>query len=144
MQVTPSITIGSGVTMINNQAFSNCYVLKDVYCLAEKLRNEEWGDKGLYTYPNAFADSDPEYPTLHVPASSIEAYRTTEPWCQFGNIVALTDDDPSPTGVNSLIVDDNISPEATYSLGGRHLSNPQRGLNIIRMSDGSTKKVMIK
>ena len=139
-----SVTIGSGVTKINNQAFSNCYVLKDVYCLAEKLRIEEWSGEGLYTHPYAFADSDPEYATLHVPAASIEAYRTTEPWCQFGNIVALTDDDPSPTCMNSLNVENRISPDATFSLDARRLSNPQRGLNIIRMSDGTTKKVIMR
>ena len=47
--------------------------------------------------------------------------------------------------VDGVIFHENgISPEATFSLDGRRLSNPQHGLNIIRMNDGSTKKVMIK
>ena len=33
---------------------------------------------------------------------------------------------------------------ATYTLDGRAISNPQKGLNIIRMSDGTTKKIMVK
>ena len=82
--------------------------------------------------------------TLHVPVGSVDAYMNTSPWSQFGKIVVLKDDDPKPTGVNSLKADNDLRPEATYSLDGRRLSNPQLGLNVIRMSDGTTKKVMIK
>ena len=31
-----------------------------------------------------------------------------------------------------------------YSLDGRKLSAPQQGINIVKMSDGSTRKVMMK
>ena len=34
--------------------------------------------------------------------------------------------------------------EATYDLSGRKLSTPEKGINIIRMTDGTVKKVMIK
>ncbi|MBQ8714129.1 MAG: C10 family peptidase [Prevotella sp.] len=40
----------------------------------------------------------------------------------------------------------NIStaPKAYYSLGGKRLVSPQKGVNIIRMSDGTTRKVVIQ
>ena len=31
-----------------------------------------------------------------------------------------------------------------YTIDGRAIKNPQKGLNIIRMSDGTTKKVLVK
>jgi hypothetical protein len=31
-----------------------------------------------------------------------------------------------------------------YSLDGRRLSAPQRGINVLRMSDGTTRKVLVK
>ena len=31
-----------------------------------------------------------------------------------------------------------------YDLNGRRLDAPQRGLNILRMSDGTVRKVMVK
>jgi len=34
--------------------------------------------------------------------------------------------------------------EAWYSLDGKKLSKPQSGINIIRYSDGTSKKVLIK
>lgn len=36
------------------------------------------------------------------------------------------------------------TPEAYYSLDGKRLVSPQKGLNIIRMSDGTTRKVIIR
>ena len=38
----------------------------------------------------------------------------------------------------------NITEVARYDLNGRKISSPQKGINIIRMSDGTVKKVMIK
>ena len=130
-----SITIPNSVTSIGYEAFSGCSGLKDFYCWAEKIPNTNY---------TAFDRIPFELATLHVPAVSVDSYKKSAVWSIFGNIVALTDDDPKPTGVNSLKTDNHISPEATFSLDGRRLSNPQRGLNIIRMSDGKTKKVMIK
>ena len=78
-----SITIPNSVTTIGDQAFASCDMLTDVFCLAEKIRNESWGSESLYTYPDAFKDSYPQAMTLHVPASAIEAYKGTEPWSSF-------------------------------------------------------------
>jgi hypothetical protein len=130
-----SVTIPNSVTSIELHAFAYCSGLEDFYC---------WANNVPSTNSDTFESTPCNSATLHVLASSADAYKNTYPWSQFGTIIALADDDPSPTGMNSLKVDDNISPEVTYSLDGQHLSNPQRGLNIIRMSDGSTKKVMIK
>ena len=130
-----SITIPNSVSSIGKYAFENCSDLKDFY---------SWADKVPTAGENLFLDTPCLFATLHVPASSVADYKQTYPWNQFGEIVPLTDDDPSPTGMNSLKADDNRSPEATYSLDGRHLFNPQRGMNIIRMSDGTAKKVIMR
>ena len=75
-----SVTIGNGVESIGQLAFSKCPKLTDVYCYAEKVP---------YTESNAFDDSYTENPTLHVPAASLQSYKSTEPWKGFVNIVAL-------------------------------------------------------
>ena len=43
-----------------------------------------------------------------------------------------------------IIKKDDAAPEAYYSPEGRRLNAPQRGINIIRMSNGTTKKVFVK
>ena len=87
-----SVNLGSGMKYIYEESFAKCEELTDVYCMVEKVI-EEWGGDGLYTNPNAFMDSYPQAITLHVPAASIEAYHSTEPWSLFKTIVALGDDD---------------------------------------------------
>lgn len=47
------------------------------------------------------------------------------------------------TGI-STVNGGNIAETVFYSLDGRKLSAPQHGINIVKMSDGSTRKVMIK
>ena len=37
----------------------------------------------------------------------------------------------------------SISEESYYSLDGRRLNSPVKGINIIRMKDGTTKKVLV-
>ena len=76
-----SITIGSGVTSIGQGAFyfNN---LTDVYCYAENVPSTDRDEFFSYSFPISSA-------TLHVPAGSIEAYRTTAPWSRFGRIVAI-------------------------------------------------------
>lgn len=65
----------------------------DVYCYADEIPITD-GDPFYY-----YEDSNC---TLHVPANSLELYKSTEPWSHFKNIVSLTDDDPKPTGIKGI------------------------------------------
>ena len=105
----------------------------------------EEGGPGLYAEADAFGnywDLDPI--TLHVPEASMDLYLAIEPWMNFRNIIPLTENDPKSTEIPSLKSDDNVYPVEAYTLDGRRISKPKRGINIIRMSDGTTQKVMMK
>ena len=75
-----SITIPNSVTSIEFSAFSNCPELTDVTCLAENVP---------YTSSDAFDGSYITYATLHVPASAVDAYKSTAPWSNFKSFVAV-------------------------------------------------------
>lgn len=49
-----------------------------------------------------------------------------------------------PTSISMHKVDKDVEPAEYYSIDGRRLAAPQHGLNIVRMSDGTVKKVMMK
>lgn len=50
-----------------------------------------------------------------------------------------------PTGVEGISENKSELKEvARYTIDGRRISTPQRGLNIVKMSDGSTVKVLVK
>jgi hypothetical protein len=80
-----------------------------------------------------------------VPAASLEAYKNVEQWKNFGTIIALTDEDPKPT-TDIAVTTATQQPTIVerYTIDGKRINQPQRGLNIIRMSDGTTKKVIIR
>ena len=84
-----SITIGSGVNTIGTQAFTNCPELTDVYCYAENVPNMKLTDYLSIFYTDAFYGSYIEYATLHVPTTSIDAYKAKEPWKNFKSIMGL-------------------------------------------------------
>ena len=108
--------------------------LTDVYCYAEKLQLDS-DVFGYGYYSNA---------TLHVPEGSLDAYRNAEWWMYFGSIVALTDSDPKQTAIISQKTIRQPTIADCYDLNGRRISQQQRGLNIIKMSDGTTRKVIVK
>jgi hypothetical protein len=85
-----------------------------------------------------------ENATLQVPASSIDAYKNTRPWSRFGNIVALTDEELDPSSIVLTNSDSSPYPINYFNLDDKRIPKPQRGLNIIKMSDGTTKKMFIK
>ena len=130
-----SVTIPNSVTSIDGGAFGNCWALSDFYC---------WANNVPSTSIHAFEMTPCNKATLHVPVGSVDAYKKTNPWSSFGTIVALTDDDPNPAALQSLYIENNLYSTAKYTIDGKRISKPIRGLNIIRMSDGTTKKVLVK
>ena len=47
------------------------------------------------------------------------------------------------TAVSSVTADSNV-PAARYTLDGRMLQTSQKGINIVRMNDGTVKKILVK
>ncbi|MBR4363913.1 MAG: leucine-rich repeat protein [Prevotella sp.] len=76
------ISIPKNVTFIGDYAFSMCDSLKDLYCYAKNVPETEY---------TAFCHLNIWEITLHVPAASISAYQAVEPWKNFKEIVAVTD-----------------------------------------------------
>ena len=50
----------------------------------------------------------------------------------------------APTGIERVSNDSEVIPEAYFSLSGARLPSLQKGINIVRTSDGQTKKVLMK
>jgi hypothetical protein len=138
-----TVYIGSSVKSIDAYAFSECIALTDVYCLAENVPST-----GNY----AFAYSPVENATLHVPATSIEAYKAAEPWKNFKDIVAWdgqsieTLDYASPTGrIDIYSVDGKFIGSASDQGEAASVVNhlPSGNTAIVRMGE-KCAKVMVK
>ena len=92
-----------------------------------------------------FKGVDKEYCTLYVPIGSAELYGTAEYWKDFKNIVEYDYD--NSTGIDKVTTDSDNQGEAheaaRYSINGQRLTAPTQGINIVKYSDGTTKKVMV-
>lgn len=81
-----TVTLGRNLESISALTFASCDNLKDVFCSATTPPSAY--DKSVESQ-YTFKDSYVEYATLHVPAASINAYKETAPWSDFGEIIAL-------------------------------------------------------
>ena len=124
-----SITLPSGVTEIGESAFANCSGLTSIYVYAEKMPK-------LRT--NMFDGCDAKKCTVYVPKGTYDDYWLSE-FGYFENIVEF-----DPTDINNVITSNDAKELSRYSLNGQRLSAPSKGLNIVKYSDGSVKKVAVQ
>ena len=79
--------------------------------------------------------------TLYVPYGTLALYQAASVWQDFPNIVEM--DMTAISDVTSETSDATIV--GCYLLNGTQVSEPVRGdVNIIRMSDGTVKKLIMK
>ena len=124
------VIIPNSVTYISEYAFYYCPSLTDVYCFAEEVPK---------TNSYSFFNTPVRSATLHVPASALEAYQT---WIRFGSIVPLTDDEID--AVEDVQAAGVAAEADRYDLQGYRTTAPRRGISIVRMSDGTVRKVLVK
>ena len=89
-------------------------------------------------YAGVFAGVDKQKCTLYVPQGTYQDYWLTN-WGVFENIVEY-----NATGVDNVTTSTDVKEVARYSLKGQRLSAPTGGLNIVKYSDGSVKKVVVQ
>ena len=75
--------------------------------------------------------------TLYVPEASLASYKTKAPWKNFGTILPI-----ESNGIESNTIGTVADVEAVYGLDGKRCDSMKSGMNIIRMSDGTTRKIV--
>ena len=84
-----------------------------------------------------FYDAPINEATLYVPEASLNSYKTTSPWSGFGTILAI-----KSSGIETNTVGTSATVDAIYNLEGKRNGGIKSGMNILRMSDGTTRKIM--
>ena len=125
-----SLTIPSSVTAIGSGAFNGCSGLTSIYVYMEKL---------LETGSNLFLGCDEKNCTVYVPKGTGDAYVRSAEFGYFYNIVEF-----DATGIDKVATSTNAKEVSRYSANGQRLSAPAKGLNIVKYSDGSVKKVVVQ
>ena len=84
-----------------------------------------------------FVDTPINEAKLYVPEASLASYKTTSPWSGFGTILPI-----ESSGIESRTIGTVADVEAVYGLDGKRCEGMKSGMNIIRMSNGTTRKIV--
>ena len=138
-----NVNVGKSVSNIGSKAFAN------LGSGAASRRTTTRGASGLIikcnatnvptTAADAFENTSISDATLLVDDNSVEAYKTSAPWSGFGTIMGFNE----AAGIGGILLD-NGGRAKIFSIDGKPLNEPQKGVNIIRMDNGKTKKVVVK
>ena len=135
------LTLGSGVKKVGKQALT-LYDLKDVYCYGIEPPELSSDTGGSNCFWKSRIQANVAF--LHlVPGASTNYFRTDREWINFNLWAHALDPADDPVKVVSPL-GETEEGAAIYDLSGRKLDKPQKGINIIRYSDGTTKKLLIK
>ena len=124
-----SIVIPSNVTSLGDYAFERCTTLQSVFV--------SWPTP--ISAGKAFNKADVSKCILYVPQGTESDYFLVDVWGDFGNIIEY-----NPTGIDKVTTSTEAKELSRYSVNGQRLSAPAKGLNIVKYSDGSVKKVAVQ
>ena len=124
-----SLTIPSSVTSIDRSAFEGCSGLTSIYV--------SW-ESPLSIAASTFKDANTEKCILYVPKGTYDDYWLSN-WGIFANIVEY-----DATGIDHITTSGEAKEISRYAADGQRLEVPAKGLNIVKYSDGSVKKVVVQ
>ena len=125
-----SLTLPAGITWIGSNAFDGCSGLTSIYVYSKKVP---------LIAGNAFEGFGAKKCTLYVPMGTRDDYCASDFGNYFENIVEF-----EATGIDKTTISTDVEEVARYSVNGQRLSAPTKGLNIVKYSDGSVKKVAVQ
>lgn len=159
-----SIIIPEGIVKIGDNAFNGCSILlfisigKDITEIGEKAfanigpsTNASRRAEGEGLIVECYAESVPtaaddafegtpiNSATLLVNDNFVSAYKATMPWSKFGTIMGFNE----AAGIKAIWANEDGNAQI-FSLDGKTLNEPQKGVNIVRMSNGQVRKVVVK
>ena len=124
-----SLALPSSVTAIGGSAFEGCSGLTSIYV--------SW-ESPLSIASSTFKDANTEKCILYVPKGTYDDYWLSN-WGIFANIVEY-----DATGIDHITTSGEAKEISRYAADGQRLEVPAKGLNIVKYSDGSVKKVVVQ
>lgn len=124
-----TISLPAGLRSIDKGFLSNCRNLKTIYAYMP--------DPNALIYEDNFYYESREW-TLYVPKGMKNAYQNSE-WRYCKEIIEM-----ETSGIDSVILHPDAKEVSRYSVNGQRLAVPVKGLNIVKYSDGTARKVVVK
>lgn len=148
------IVIPQGVKVIENGAFYYCTNLNRVTCLATTPPSTPETSGGTC---DPFYESSRYRASLYVPKGCAQKYKEfyntrqspytsyprqmkVYPWADFKEIVEVEEE----TDIKTSNIDYSIEELSRYNTSGQIINSSTKGINIIKMRDGSFRKYFVK
>ena len=125
-----SLSLPSNVTSIGSSAFDGCSSLRSIYAYMTEPQNIS---------SDVFDGVDKHKCVLYVPKGCRQNFWLTDGWGDFENIVEY-----DVTGIDKTMVSSDVNETSRYSVNGQRLTAPIKGVNIVKYSDGSVRKEIVK
>lgn len=126
MESLKKANIHSNVISVGNNAFYGCKNMSEIYVYAIKPPKAT---------KSCFDGIDKQSCTLYVPRGTYMDYFLAEGWGDFLNIVEF-----DATGIDNPDLSCKPKPVDYYNINGMKTTRQTKGLNILRMSDGTYMK----
>lgn len=139
-----SIVLPSSLTGMGHRDFYGCTKLATIYaCMNVPPRYYDTRYPDIYCPfefgSNSIMNGVRDNAILYIPKGSFSAYSKALDWRDFKNIVEF-----EPTGVENMNMAKKITEVSRYALDGQRLDHPRKGLNIVKYSDGTVRKILVK
>ena len=161
-----SISLGNGVKTIMKNSFDLCEALesisfpasvesiataafyrsglKSIYVAGQPVCEERNSSSGIRVTPFSTTGTDHDFDlfstcTLFVPKGKIDEYKALDVWKEF---TKMEEYDPA-SGIKSY-ASARAGESARFTLNGQQIRTAKKGINIIRMSDGSVRQEIVK
>lgn len=139
-----SIVLPSSLTGMGHRDFYGCTKLTTIYAymnVPPRYYDTRYPD---FYYPfefgsNSIMNGVRDNAVLYIPKGSSSAYSKAIDWREFKNIVEF-----DPTSIENINTAKDIKKTSSYTLDGQRLDHPRRGLNIVKYSDGTVRKILVK
>lgn len=132
------VVIPTSVKSLDSYVFGGCNKLMTVISLV-KNNIPEAGILTTNGWSNTFGKNTLMNATLYIPNGTTNAYKATNGWKDFVWI-----EEGLPAGVERITSDEKTTELSHYSIDGTRLASPQKGINIVKIDNGSTKKILVK
>lgn len=124
------VELPSTLTAMENKVFDGC----------KELTTVMFTSKAVPTLPDELFSNCPKLKTVIVPEESLEAYKAALKLPEGVTIEGRA----GITAVRSAAASAAVVEVARFDLQGRRLAQPQKGVNIVRYSNGTTAKVVVR
>lgn len=129
-QALTTISLPAGLQLIDKGFLSRCRNLRTIYAYMP--------DPNALTYRDEFSYESRAW-TLYVPKGTKNAYQNSEAWSYCKEIIEM-----ETSGIDSVILNPDAKEVSRFSADGQRLAVPVKGLNIVKYSDGTVRKVVVK